>query len=351
MKSHDFKRFFITILLFLQFFLFLNVNSSIALVTDPQPTIEKMDLEISRNITVTNRFTDFTMQKMLYQLTSGNQEVFAAFMIRNTGQELKKLTITVTIDNYEWEQVFRNVENLLDISYDFSLNNELVIPLKELDIIPEISNFKISFALEYYLSVTEISASFQLFSTKLVQVSGIPRSNVFCIPNKFLLRLSTFESLQYRNRFILNTYILTNIPPQNTLYLTLHLATTLQFESLSLLGAAMTSTNEQIKNFNKVEMLLDKNLTKIGLHLKMMEVSKVTEGDVTLGIESIFLSSDHSHYGKGVFREINLPDHPIPGELMFILLVLVLFGVPLYLVYKHQEEEAKKRLNILGRVQ
>ena len=69
MKSHDFKRFFITILLFLQFFLFLNVNSSIALVTDPQPTIEKMDLEISRNITVTNRFTDFTMQKMFSNMS------------------------------------------------------------------------------------------------------------------------------------------------------------------------------------------------------------------------------------------------------------------------------------------
>ena len=346
--KYDFQRVLIVTFLVLPFFSVMNFNPSKAALNAPLATIETIDLGISRNITITNRLTVFTLQKSLHQLVNGNQEVFAVFMVHNTGQELKKITVTVTIDNYEWEQVFCRVEDLLDVYYDFSLTNELVLPLVELNMLPEITSFNISFALEYYLSVSEIFATFQLLNTKIVQVSDVPTSDVFRIPHTFSLRLSASESLQYRNRFVLNTYYLTNIPPQNIIYVTLHLHTTLQIESLTLLGATMTNTNEASKNFHKVEMILDKNLTKVGLKLKMTEVSEVTEGEITLEVDSVYLSPAPSDFGEGFFREIDLPTHPIPEELMFILLMLVLFGVPLYVVYKHQEVEAKKRLNILG---
>ena len=86
---------------------------------------------------------------------------------------------------------------------------------------------------------------------------------------------------------------------------------------------------------------------KVGLKLKIVEVLEVTIGEIIIHIEKTILSTDTPILGGGIFPEINLPPHPIPEEVMSIVLVLFLFGVPAYKVHKHQENEAKKRLSIM----
>ncbi|PWI49410.1 hypothetical protein CEE45_01050, partial [Candidatus Heimdallarchaeota archaeon B3_Heim] len=280
-------------------------------------------------------------------MPDGRDSVALRVALADTGQELKKLTITINIDTYEWERIFYHVENLLDVYYDFSLKNELVVPLKGVNTLPEITSFLATFSLEYYPSISDISATFQLLNTEMSQVLNIPPLEVVGIPRDFLLHVLPLETLQYRNRFVLTVYYLTNIPPQNKLYVTLHLVTSLQIASLTLLGATMTTTNEDMKTLHKVGMILDKNFTQVGLKLHMEEVSEEMVGEITIQIDSVTLSVDSSNSGKVLFREIKLPPHPIPEEVMSVVLLSVLFGVPLYIVYKHQEKEAKKRLHIL----
>ena len=126
---HNYRFFLIIPILFQLILSLMNINPSMAIINDPQATVEAIDLKISRNITIETRLTVFSEIKTIYQLTNKSKDVFTVFTIRNTGHELKKVTVTITIENYEWEQVFTNKENLLDTKYDFSLTNELIIQL------------------------------------------------------------------------------------------------------------------------------------------------------------------------------------------------------------------------------
>ena len=342
-----FQRFLLIFLFSLQYWSITPIHPSTATLTGSQAIIETVNLEISRNITCESRLTTFTIQKTLYQLTSSNQGLFAGFRVCNKGQALKKVSITINLDDCEWDQTFYYVENLLDIYYDFSLESELIVPLNGLPALPEISSFQATFSLEYYPSVSNFAASFQLLNSEISQVLDVPSSEVIGIPSNFFVEVTTSDTLQHRNRFVLSTYYITKIPLNSKLYVTLHLDTTLQIESLDLLGATITSSSENIRSSQRVEMILDKNFTKVGLKLKIVEVLEVTIGEIIIHIEKTVLSTDTPNLGGGIFPEINLPPHPIPEEVMSIVLVLFLFGVPAYKVHKHQENEAKKRLSIM----
>ncbi len=316
-------------------------------ISDSQSTIEVINLDVSNDISCTNRLTAFTIQKAFFPLSITNQELFAIFTVSNSGQVLKKISITVNVDDYEWVQTYNRVENSRDIYYDFSLETELVIPLTGTPTWNDITIFHASFSLEYYPSITNIDASFSLLKSEIVQVRNLRSSEVIGIPSNFIVHVVPSEVLQHRKRYILTTYYRTNISQNSKLYVTLSLDTPLQIETLNLIGTSLTSKYDDIRTSHRVEIILERNLTKVQFQLELAEGLVESIVEINIHIDNVILTSQDPNLRNGLFNELHLPPHPIPEEIMFVVLITVLFGIPTYLVYKHQELEAKKRLNIL----
>lgn len=315
----------------------LTPNPSILIVTansmEENPQIIDLDLRMSQQIEATQQIITVDFQSHPLQLAKSNYMIFARFTVKNTGDELKKVTITLSSGTYQWQEVFQRKENLVDYCYDFTELTELYVPLEGIDNINTLLTVRVFLTLEYYLQLSDISATFTLFNSTLRQVCSLPDSDLLIFPDVFYLTFPNHTRSFQSVRFILTSYYLTNINISERLLALITLITEVSFKVLE--------PNEVSKsdlfgsgNFTGIRILLDTNLTKIRVQLEAQRVNDGFSFPLALKLQTSEkqLDSPAGHSG-------NIPSFHIPSWLMMPLWLGFLFGVPIIYLFKQQPED------------
>ncbi len=301
------------------------------------------DLGISQQVHVTQQITSIRIQPLTFQYEFYGGDIFLLFTVVNAGSELKKITLCVQIDEYSWERVFCNTEHIYDVYYDFNLENVLILPLEGLSSFVPSMHLRIDVTLEYFPSIIGINAQFDFNEIIIREILEIAESDILIMPDTFKIRLKDLSFFQKR-RFVLNSIFLTRLPINAKLYSTLLLNTNIEIETLTLIGTTL-STIPQLNPLIRFTLILDKNFTEIGIKIFPSETSD--NGEYTIKI-SVHTVDFQTNYIPNFWSRIDIPDHPIPEEIMAIFFTGVLFGVPLYVIYKEQETNEGKQIKKLG---
>ncbi|MFX1518253.1 MAG: hypothetical protein ACFFC6_18305 [Promethearchaeota archaeon] len=292
-----------------------------------------LNLRISQQIEVTQQIITINYQSHLLRLVKPNYMTFARFRVKNTGDELKEVTIKLSCGKFAWQEAFQRKENLIDYSYDFMELTELYVPLEGINNINTLLSLNISIKLEYYLQLSDTSATFTIFEGALRQVCTLPDSDLLIFPNVFYF---TFPNLTYSFQtfhFILTSYYLTNISASERLLAMVTLITEVSFEVIESNEVLKTDLVET-GNFTGTKVLLDNNLSKIHIHLEIQRDQDQLSCPFVLKVHSSEkqLNSPSGHRG-GDISPIYLPSW---------LLLPLLFGfffVPIIYLFKQQLED------------
>ena len=302
-------------------------------------------LNLSQSFPITEQISTLNMQTQPIELSSSIYHSFLLLKVQNLGDMLKKVTINMKFDQMEWEKEFRRIENLFEIHYDFSQETDFVFPLKDVYFDTLSNKMELNITLEYYPSVTGINAIFHIIDAKIRHIITLNPLDIQILPSEFRFNIPNTELFQNVHRMSLETFFISNLTENSKLSLTIQLKTDIIIESLELVGVTLFKGN-----FSEFTIHIDKNITKVGLRLKMREIS-------SSGSSSSFSSnSDHYiqlevlsrekliHPTPFKFDSLKLPPHPIPAEIMLIVMPLVLFGVPLIVIYKQRDLETGERI-------
>jgi hypothetical protein len=309
------------------------IQRIIANSTENEPQILDLDLEMSQQIEISQRITSFNLNSPALQLVESNYMTFARFTVKNNGDELKKVTITLSSGIYEWEEVFQRKENLDDYCYDFTELTELYIPLEGIENINLPIILQAFFLLEYYPKISNTSARFTLVETSLRQVRSLPDSDLLFFPDVFYLNFPNHSYSFEIFKFTLTSYYLTNINASERLFALIELITELSVKILESSDITKTDQFDSV-NFIGFNLIMDTNMTKRRVQLEIQRISGDFSYSIALKLQSIEKQlKATTRYGG------NFPSHPIPSWLMMPFWLGFLFGVPIIFLLRHQKED------------
>ncbi len=319
-----------------------SLNPTVATGQNQLSQVIDVDLGILQEIEISEQFRSLSFDSRFIELESSVFTVLVALKVQNSGDELKKISAQINHGENEWERVFNRVENNFEVYYDFSQESDLIIPLKGFS--PPsapLSKIQVNLTLEYYPSLDGITAVFSVIDTKIRHVLNIPELEVLIFPETFHISLPA--KIQPIHRIVLGSYYVTKLPQNSKLIAVLQLETELQIESPELIGTTMINQPES-NEINEIAMVLDKNLTKIGIKFRP-NGSRIELPHI---VKICVMTTEKQTETSLIDGTLNFPDHPIPAEVMTILLPLFLFGVPLIVIYKHRESETGKKIQKLS---
>ncbi len=296
-----------------------------------------------QGVYVTRKVANHALHSSVFQYESQNSALFLLLNVVNTGSELRKIIVVVQINELIWEREFYNSQSIYDIHYNFNLENELFLPLDGINSSRQLLSPRINITLEFYPSIAGINAIFNFNSIIIREVFGIAESDLIFIPDIFKIRFEKVSPLQ-KQRFVLNSVFLSKIPSNAKLYVTVLLKTKIEVESLVLLGTALTST-PKLEPPVCFTMILDKNFTELGIKISPIEATDVGDYTIILSVQLIELQR---YYNPILNPSIDFPDHPIPVEIMTIIFIGLIFGVPLYVISNEQKTIEGKQTKKLG---
>ncbi len=319
-----------------------SLNSTVVTGQKQRSQVIDVDLGIFQEIEITETIRTLSFCSHYIEFQRSAFAVLIALKVQNSGDELKKITTRINHGENEWERVFNRVENVFEVYYDFSQGTVLIIPLNGFS--PPnalLSRIQVNLTLEYYPSLDGITATFNVIDAKIRQVLHIPELDVLVFPEIF--HISIPATIQPIHRIILGSYYVTNLSQNSKLRVVLQLETGLQIESPELIGTTMTDQPES-NELNEIAMVLDKNLTKIGIKFK----PKDPPNELQHIVKIIVMTTERQAEPFLIDGTLDFPDHPIPAEVMGFLLPLFLFGVPLIIIYKHRESETGNKIQKLS---
>jgi len=302
------------------------------------------DLNISQEIDINERITTVTLTSEVISFPESPHALFMILNMQNIGDELKRLNVKVQYLDNEWQQVFTSLENLLDVKYDFQQITDLVIPLSDYSPSHSQDFFKINITLEYYLSVNEVNAIFDINNVKIHQILQLKDIEVLIIPSSFNVRLSSTR-VNLIQRILTNSYLVSNISASSELVIVAELETNFVIEDSELEDTSMNSNRDKITNQSQLSFIVDKNITKLGI--RVTPESGINQ-DCSINIKLLYIEKQTKNAAQ-VFQPLDIPNHPIPAVLMFVFLNLFLFGVPTYYIFNEDSISVKKIRKMIGR--
>jgi hypothetical protein len=310
------------------------------------PIISDLDLEISQNIQISERFTTVNYPTKTIEITESPSALFVIVNLQNFGDELKRLFITIKCQENIYEQLFSSFENILDMKYDFQQFTEITMPLMGNRPLKSTVTFQMNITLEYYQSVNDITANFNVLGVKIRQIGQMGDSDILLFPDTFNIRYPGTTRVNQNLRVFMTSYIVTKLVPSSQMELKVNLETNFPIEYYELEGVAMNQLGDETDDISQFSLILIENYTKIGIRIKPeMQNSPI---DFFVKINPISLEN-HSKDNNDIFEPLDIPNHPIPAEVMFVLLNLIIFGVPLIVIFKEDTKIGKKIKNIMER--
>lgn len=250
------------------------------------------------------------------------------FEVQNTGDRLKQLNVKIWTDTQSWEGNFPQKDGILTIAHDFSHPCVLSVPLRDLTSQTEYINLSMILVIEYYPKLADIQANFLLHSCKLIRIAALTSSSLYLSPN-----IGYFSFGSELHSFQFQTYIILNLSSSKIVQVKLNIITSFPVKTVNLGGVSNLNFQivEQATHSSIIQVALTANITLLRVELRPDSyLTDLTQGIITILPESVLPLTKANEFQNPF---LTFPDHPIPSDLMGVLLLIFLLGPPFYHLY------------------
>ncbi|MFX0181889.1 MAG: hypothetical protein ACFE95_02305 [Candidatus Hodarchaeota archaeon] len=304
-------------------------------------TLEKVDLGINENVNE----TESVFQRKFVLLRPWDNLILN-LSVQNFGDSLDNVLLEVTTDGVQVQSIFKTLEQVgftKSIAYQFEIPQLLIVNLNHTG--QKEHQLEIRLLLDHTVTWRSPKVDFSINTAEIIGLNSSQLIDneeliLFAPHHQYQIQPADFSMLE--KKLLVQSYFFASFPPDKQLDCKITVVShDVELNYISVDGEVFHISKSREFSFNRTFDYLpatDFFSLKILISPNYNRLSGITQIRISLNISGFLAPNTNFSFNEF------LDSHPIPGWIMFPLLLITLFGIPYALAY--QEHVANQDENI-----